>query len=131
MLEQPIVFFDGVCGLCNRAVDVLLRADRRHVLIFAPLQGETARRLLQIAPDTPFDTVVLLDATGRHEKSNAALRICRHLGGWWRLWLVCYVVPEALRDAVYSFIARHRYAWFGQRDSCRLPTPQERARFLP
>jgi predicted DCC family thiol-disulfide oxidoreductase YuxK len=135
--QQPIVFFDGVCGLCNTAVDVLLRADRHHRLIFAPLQGETAQRLLHTpahvneTAEPSFDTIVLLDAAGRHEKSDAALRICRHLGGFWRMWLAFYVLPEPIRDALYSFVARHRYAWFGKKDTCRLPTPEERQRFLP
>lgn len=128
---QSIVFFDGVCGLCNAAVDVLLRADRRKALLFAPLQGETARQRLSTAPDAAFDTIILLDAHGRHERSDAALRICQHLGGLWRLWLVFWLIPRPVRDSVYGFIARNRYAWFGQKAACRLPTPAERERFLP
>ena len=128
---QPIVFFDGVCGLCNSAVDILLRADRRHVLRFAPLQGETAHLRLGTTADDAFTTLVLVDAHGRHEQSAAALRICQHVGGLWRLGAVFWLVPRPLRDGLYRFIARHRYAWFGQKPSCRLPSPAERDRFLP
>ena len=131
MGERPIVFFDGACGLCNATLDLLLRADRRQRLLFAPLQGDTAQRLLGTSSATPLDTIVLLDAEGRHEKSAAVLQICRHLGGLWRLWLLSGIVPQALRNAAYSFVARHRYAWFGRKDTCRQPTASERARFLP
>lgn len=131
-VQHPILFFDGVCGLCNRVVDRLLRADRRGVLRFAPLQGKTARRLL---PDPPADpagwSVVLRDADGVHQQSAAALRVCRHVGGWYRLLLPLRLIPRALRDPVYRWIARNRYRWFGRRDACRLPSPAERERFLP
>lgn len=130
LTQTPIVFFDGVCGLCNSAVDTLLRADRQNRLKFAPLQGETAQRLLGTQPDQEFATIVLLDAQGRHEKSAAALRICALLPGLWKLLQVFWLIPRPLRDGVYGWIARHRYAWFGKKESCRLPTPAERARFL-
>ena len=128
--SRPIVFFDGVCGLCNASVDVLLRVDRHERLMFAPLQGDTAARLLQRAPDAPMDSIVLFDADGAHERTAALLRICQILGGPWRLWLVFWIVPRPLRDAVYSFIAKNRYAWFGEKSSCRMPTAAERTRFL-
>ena len=131
LILQLIVFFDGVCGLCNATVDLLLRADRHHRLLFAPLQGETAHARLGLPADAPLDTLVLLDAHGRHDRSSAVLRIAHHLGGPWRVLVVFRLVPRPVRDAVYRFIARHRYAWFGQRAACRLPTPAERDRFLP
>lgn len=129
-VTQPVVFFDGVCGLCNRAVDFLLRADRHQVLRFAPLQGETAAALLGRQTDAPLDSIVLLDASGRHERSYAILLILQHLGGAWRMAGLLTVVPRPLRDAFYLWIARNRYAWFGQKATCRIPNSADRARFL-
>ncbi len=126
--SRPIVFFDGVCGLCNGVVDTLLRVDRRNRLLFAPLQGETALARLG---EATLNSIVLVDTAGRHEKSAAALRICLHIGGLWQVLLIFWLLPRPLRDALYDFIARNRYAWFGKHELCRLPTPQERARFLP
>ena len=131
-LDHPIVFFDGVCVLCNGFVDRLLRADRHGVLRFAPLQGETARALLPPPPADPLAwSVLYLDEHGLHEQSDAALHICRRLGGLWSLLSLGRLVPRPIRDAVYRLIVRSRYRWFGRRPSCRLPTPAERARFLP
>jgi predicted DCC family thiol-disulfide oxidoreductase YuxK len=131
MTDAPIIFFDGVCGLCNRAVDALLQADRQAVFRFAPLQGETAKRLLPPLPEDPEDwSIVYLDERGVHRYSDASLEICRRLGGAWSLAALLRFVPRALRDPVYLWIARNRYRWFGKRDSCRVPTSDERARFL-
>jgi predicted DCC family thiol-disulfide oxidoreductase YuxK len=128
----PIVFFDGVCGLCNRSVDWLLTRDRRAVLRFAPLQGETARRMLGPLDDDPERwSMVLVDSTGQYWSSDAAIRIARHLGGRWAVIGYLLVIPRGLRDAVYGWVARNRYRLFGRRESCRLPSPAERSRFLP
>jgi predicted DCC family thiol-disulfide oxidoreductase YuxK len=129
---RPILFFDGVCGLCNRSVDFVLTRDRAGKLRFAPLQGETARRVLG-APDVEsLKTVVLVDQRGTHRRSSAVVRVLWTLGGFWKaagglLWLV----PKPLRELGYRFVARNRYRWFGRKESCRLPTADERGRFLP
>jgi predicted DCC family thiol-disulfide oxidoreductase YuxK len=132
MTGAPIIFFDGVCGLCNRTVDALLRADRMRVFRFAPIQGETAKRLLPPLEDDPLAwSIVYLDQAGVHTKSDAALAIARRLGGVSAVFAaVLGLVPRPLRDAVYMWIARNRYRWFGKRDSCRVPSPEERAVFL-
>lgn len=127
---ERIVFFDGVCGLCNRFVDRLLRWDKQRVLRFAPLQGSTAAARLSTAVGADLDTVVLLDEAGVHTRSEAALRIIAHLGGAWRLIKVLRIFPRVVRDAVYDWIARRRYGWFGKRDACRVPTAAERGVFL-
>jgi predicted DCC family thiol-disulfide oxidoreductase YuxK len=130
--REPIVFFDGVCGLCQRVVDVLLRADRAARLRFAPLQGDTARRMLPPRPpDAAGWSVVYLDEHGVHERTDALLEVTRRLGGAWRLVAALRVVPRPLRDALYRVIARHRYRWFGRRVACRIPSAEERQRFLP
>jgi predicted DCC family thiol-disulfide oxidoreductase YuxK len=128
---HPIVFFDGLCGLCNRSVDLLLRWDGKGVLRFAPLQGETARAMLPAEQTRDLDSLVLVDAAGMHRRSDAALRALEHLGGGWRGVALLRALPRGLRDALYGLVARHRYRWFGRRESCRLPTAAERDRFLP
>lgn len=128
---HPIVFFDGVCNLCNSSVDFLVRADRAKLLRFAPLQGETAARLLSADAVTGMDTMVFRDARGSlHRRSEAILRIGVQMGGLWRVGGLGLLIPRGLRDALYKIIARNRYRWFGKKDSCRMPTSAERALFL-
>lgn len=160
--SRPILFFDGVCGLCNRFVDLMLKSDSQDRFRYAPLQGETARRMLGMEPDAgdraSYDlplgghetsnrplgspqtggpqngdpqSFVFLEKNRRYEQSNAVLLALRRLGGVWRLIALLYVFPRPLRDFVYRIVARNRYRWFGRRDECRLPTPEERDRFLP
>lgn len=131
---KPILFFDGVCGLCNRFVDLMLKADSRGQFLYAPLQGETARRMLgprdQAQAGDPH-SFVFLEKDKRYEQSSAVLLALRRLGGAWRLTGLLFVFPRPIRDFVYRIVARNRYRWFGRRDECRLPTPEERDRFLP
>jgi predicted DCC family thiol-disulfide oxidoreductase YuxK len=128
----PIIFFDGVCALCSGSVDLILRADRKREFFFAPLQGETAKvRLPALPQDTSRWSMVLLDETGTHRESDAVLEICRRLGGAWRIVTLARHLPRPLPDRAYRLIARNRYRIFGRRFSCRVPTAEERARFLP
>ncbi len=127
-----VLYFDGVCGLCNRSVDFILSRDRRGSIRFAPLQGETAK-LRKNAVDTNISTVVWTDAHGRDFlRSAAAVRVLWQLGGVWLLigWLL-WLIPLPLRDLGYRIIAMNRYRLFGKKETCRLPTAAERARFLP
>lgn len=130
--SPPVIFFDGVCGLCNRFVDFVIRRDSRGVFRLAPLQGETARERLAEADVRDLKTVVLIDGERTYRKSAAVLRVLGRLGGFWRgAAAVLWLVPRPLRDVGYSWIASNRYALFGKKESCRLPTPAERGRFLP
>lgn len=131
--EHPILLFDGVCNLCAGAVRFAITRDREARLRFASLQSPEGQELLRrhgYEPGT-LETVVLIDAAGAHDRSTAALRLLRQLPAPWR-WLgpTLLVLPRPLRDAVYGFVARHRYGWFGRRDACLVPTPELRARFL-
>lgn len=127
----PVIFFDGVCGLCNAWVDFVLARDTRHRFRFGPLQGETAREWLKLPPDAALDSVTLVDTGGTYRKSAAVSRILIGLGGLWFLcgWLL-WLIPRPLRDWGYDFVARRRYRWFGKKETCRLPTPAERERFV-
>lgn len=128
---RGIVFFDGVCGLCNRFVDILLRVDRNARFRFAPLQGSAARELLPPDRARALESVVYLRDGVALQRSDAAIRILMDLGGWRRGFGLLLLVPRFIRDFIYAWVARNRYAWFRKREACRVPTDAERARFLP
>lgn len=131
-VERPIIFFDGVCGVCNRFVDLMLRVDRKQVFLFAPIQGETARELLPpIGEDPEQWSMVYLDERGLHDQSDASLEVYRRLGGPWSVLGWLRFVPRVVRNPFYRAIARNRYRVFGKGDACRVPTEAERTRFLP
>jgi predicted DCC family thiol-disulfide oxidoreductase YuxK len=128
----PLILFDGVCNLCNAAVQWVIERDRRGVFRFGALQSEAGRAALRgagTAEDLP-GSIVLIDGAGTHTGSDAALRIARELGFPWSLAAVARAVPRPLRDGVYSWVARNRYRWFGRRESCMVPTPELAARFV-
>jgi len=134
---HPVVLYDGVCGLCNRTVRFLLRHDKRGVFRFAALQGPTGAALLRAHGHDPreLQTVYLVLDRGLASerllsRSAAAQEIARRLGGVYRLAVVFNVLPRRWRDALYDFVARRRYRWFGKYDTCPLPQPGDRERFL-
>lgn len=127
----PILLFDGVCNVCNASVDLVLRRTR-DVRVGA-LQSPEGQALLVGAGLDPsrLDSLVFFDAAGQvYQRSDAALALAAHFDGAWPLLRALRVVPRPLRDAAYDLIARNRFRWFGQREACRLPTPEERGRFL-
>lgn len=128
-----MIFFDGVCNLCNRLVDYVIRRDRAGRFHFASLQGETARsRVPEFAAESGLSTVALATEAGVFTRSEAIGRILRGLGGgsgW--LGRALLAIPRPLREWGYRVVAARRYRWFGRREVCRLPSPEERGRFLP
>lgn len=129
--EHPIVFFDGVCGLCNHSVNWLLARDSERRLRFAPLQGTTAEKTLDPAVRNRLDTLVFVRGGEVFIRTAAVSRILMTLGGRWRvLGGLLWSVPSPIRDLGYRIVSRLRYRLFGKHESCRLPTPQERAVFL-
>lgn len=128
--QQTILFFDGVCGLCNGLVDWLLPRDRREHIKFATLQGATARELLPADMLTDLDTVVLWHHGRILTRSDAIITCLSELGNFWKLVGILRLLPRFLRDGVYNLVARKRYLWFGKRHVCRMPLPGERMRFL-
>jgi predicted DCC family thiol-disulfide oxidoreductase YuxK len=127
-----IVFFDGVCNLCNASVDFLVRRDRERHLRYASLQSDIGQRMLADVglPTSEFGSFIYLDRGRLHMRSSGAIRVAMRLGGLWTLMGIFLVVPPFIRDAVYDGVARNRYRWFGKRDTCRLPTAEERDLFL-
>lgn len=128
---HPVLYFDGVCGLCSRVVDFVMSRDPEGVFRFAPLQGETARRRLSQSDIESLDSMVLTTDEGTFRRSAAAVRILWRLGSLWRVcgWLL-WLVPWPIRDLGYRGVAAVRYRLFGKHDACRLPTPEERERLL-
>jgi predicted DCC family thiol-disulfide oxidoreductase YuxK len=130
--EHPILFFDGLCGLCNTSVDFVMKRDTRDVFRYAPLQGETAAQHLAAPDRENLDSVVLKTSSGLHRKSSAVVRILWKLPGIWPLLgTLLWLVPLPLRDLGYRVVAKNRYRVFGKKETCRLPTPEEIGRLLP
>ena len=136
MSDAPaIILFDGVCNFCNGVVRFVHARDPRGRLRFAALQSDAARRLCAaighaLPAESDPDTIVVIVGDHAFERSDAALEIARRLRFPWPLFGVFRVLPRALRDPLYRFVARNRYAWFGRSDTCMLPTPELRARFV-
>ncbi len=129
---HPIVLFDGVCNLCSGAVQFIIRRDPEGRFRFASLQSPLGEELLARFGIDPglLDSVILVEGDRWSKESDAALRVARGLGGAWKALAVLRVIPRPIRDAVYRLIARNRYRWFGKKESCWLPTPELRERFL-
>ncbi len=130
-MPQPIMFYDGECGLCSRTVQWCLRHDKRGIVLFAPIQGSTYAALQ--SPDKPTDvsTMVLSEADQLFIKSTGVLRLMKHMGGIWHpLGHIGLICPTFLRDKAYDFVAKRRLKYFGTADSCALPTPEQKLRFL-
>ena len=127
-----MLLFDGVCNLCNASVQWVLKRDRKGIFKFAALQSKTGQRLLQQLgfSQENFDTVVLVDGEKVFTRSDAPLEIARRLGGFWSLFSIFRIIPRFIRDAVYDWIARNRYRWFGRKEECMLPRPEWKSRFL-
>ncbi len=138
---RQVIFVDGVCVMCNRIVHWLLRIDKRQVLSFATLQGETARQAFAEHPEierlrSQTSTVIYVQGLGGsepqiHLRSTAALMALWDIGGYWRVSGFLRLIPSPLRDIGYDWIARNRYRWFGEtEEACLLPTVEDRSRFL-
>jgi predicted DCC family thiol-disulfide oxidoreductase YuxK len=130
--SRYIILFDGVCNLCNSSVDFVLKRDKKKRFVFGSLQGQAGQAYLQRVqlPVSDFNSFVLVENDQVYTRSTAALRVLKHLGGGWLLLYGFIIIPAFIRDAVYKWIARNRYKWFGKRDTCRLPRPEEKAQFL-
>lgn len=128
---MKIVFFDGDCNLCNFFVDFLIRHDTKRQLKFASLQGETARQTIPQYATPPYSSVVFYDGKTTQIESAAALEALAELGSGWKTVLAFKAIPAFIRDAIYHYTAENRYKWFGKKETCRIPTPEEKDYFLP
>ena len=130
--ESPVIFFDGFCNLCNGAVQFTIERDRENIFRFSSLQSDYADKKLapfQIDPKQ-FNSFLLLENGIVYQKSTAALRVAKQLGGLWPVLYGFIIVPSFIRDGIYSYIAKNRYKWFGKQESCWVPTPELKEKFL-
>jgi predicted DCC family thiol-disulfide oxidoreductase YuxK len=127
--SENIIFFDGVCSLCNSFVDFLIARDKKKIFRYGPLQGHKAQERLPMSR-VKLASVVYLKNGVMLTQSEAALEILSDLGGVWSLVTILKLIPHSVRDSVYSIIATNRYKWFGRRETCRLPSKEERSLFL-
>ncbi|MBT5874896.1 MAG: DUF393 domain-containing protein [Candidatus Latescibacteria bacterium] len=131
-VDRPIVFYDGVCGLCNRLIEFLLFHDKNELLRFAPLQGETAAALLPARPQCPMVwSLMYMDGIGIYRESEAVLRVFQLLGGFWRLTALARLIPSSFRNRIYRRLAENRYRWFGTSFRCDMEGQGRQLRFLP
>lgn len=131
--NNPVLFFDGVCNLCNSAVQFIIRHDKKGQVHFAALQSEAgmiAREAVLKQYGHVPDSLIFKDKGKYYVSSAAALRVSGYLDGGWKLLKYLLIIPSFMRNAVYRFIARNRYKWFGQQEACMMPTPELKARFL-
>ncbi len=130
--HERVIVFDGVCNWCNAWINFTIDHDPQGKFKLGTLQSEQAEQILQALQlsTEDFETFLLLERTHVFTKSTAVLRIARHLSGLWPLLYLFIVVPRPLRDAIYDIVARNRYKLMGKAETCRVPTPDERARFV-
>ncbi|MGV0923314.1 thiol-disulfide oxidoreductase DCC family protein [Empedobacter tilapiae] len=132
MKTRKIILFDGICNLCNQSVQFVIEHDDKNQFQFASLQSDFGQNFLKEnnLDATQFDSVVFIEDDKFYTKSSAALKISKYLDGITSWLTIFMIVPKPLRDVVYSFIAKNRYRWFGKQESCWLPTPELKAKFL-
>jgi predicted DCC family thiol-disulfide oxidoreductase YuxK len=130
---QPVIFFDGLCNLCNGAVQFVIDRDKENSYRFSSLQSDYAaeKMILFNITTAQLDSIILLEDGKLYKRSTAALRVARKLNGLWPLLYGFIIVPRFIRDAVYNYIAKNRYKWFGKQESCWVPTPALKSRFYP
>jgi predicted DCC family thiol-disulfide oxidoreductase YuxK len=130
--NKQVLFFDGVCNLCTNTVQFVIMKNAKRNIFFASLQSKAGQSMAEEygLPKTSFGSLVFLDNGKMYQRSTGALRITKYLKGGWPLLYIFTIVPAFIRNAVYNWVAKNRYKWFGQKAECWLPTPELQARFL-
>lgn len=132
--DKQLILFDGVCNLCNSSVLYVIKADRKNRFLFAPLQSDIGVALInEFNIDTDKTDSILLYSPKTHSityRSSAALHIAKQLGFPTNLMVVFFIIPTFIRNWVYNYIAKNRYKWFGKKESCMIPTPELKSKFL-
>lgn len=126
-----VVLFDGECNFCDASVQFILKRDPQANFKFTSLQGEKGKELLEMY-NVPkeIESIVLIEGEQYFVQSTAALKIAKKLKGVWKLFYIAIIVPKPFRDFIYQYIAKNRYKWFGKKQQCTIPTPEQRERFL-
>ena len=126
-----IVMFDGECNFCDSSVQFIIKRDPNSYFKFAALQSEAGMELKEkYGISNYIDSFILIEDEKVYKFSDGALRVCRNLSGLWRHLYIFILVPKPIRNSVYKFIAKNRYRWFGKKESCMIPSPEVRSRFL-
>ena len=130
--KKPIILFDGVCNFCNAMVNFIIRQDKRHIFLFAALQSESGKKLLEQYHINwqRSDSFVVIENDKAYMKSNAALKLYAKLPWFWKWTQIFWIVPKFVRDWVYNVVAKNRYGWFGKKEQCMVPPPDVIERFL-
>ncbi|WP_235855805.1 thiol-disulfide oxidoreductase DCC family protein [Flagellimonas aequoris] len=131
--NKKIILFDGVCNLCNGSVQFVIKRDKKDVFRYAAIQSEVGEQLIteRHIDTNQVDSIILIEpGVAYFTKSDAALEIAGELGGLWKLTSIFKWIPKSIRDVIYDFVARNRYKWFGKQESCMIPTPELKAKFL-
>lgn len=126
-----IILFDGECNFCDKSVQFIIKRDKKAIYKFASLQSKIGQGILkEFCVPLNVNSLILIEGNRYYFKSSAALRICKNLNGGWKLFSLLLMMPTPIRDFFYTIIARNRYKWFGKKESCMLPSPEIRRRFL-
>lgn len=131
-LSKKVILFDGVCNLCNSAVNFIIDKDHKDQFVFAPLQSKTGQQLLAQyhLPIDFMNNLILIDEGKLYQKSTAALKIAKALKFPWPVFYVFVIVPLVIRDFFYKILAKYRYKLFGKSAACRYPSDDIKAKFL-
>ena len=131
--DKKIILFDGVCNLCDSSVQYVIKHDKKDVFRFVSLQSELGQKILNHIGINPkhIDSIVLYEAgISYYYKSTAALEIAKGLSGIFTLATVFKILPAGIRDFIYDYVAKHRYKWYGKKESCMIPTSKLKSKFL-
>jgi predicted DCC family thiol-disulfide oxidoreductase YuxK len=130
--RQLVVLFDGLCNLCSDSVQFIIKRDPHAKIKFASLQSEAGKKILISfhLPENELNSMVFVENGRAFTRSSGALRVCRHLSGIWPVFFTLLIVPGFIRNAVYDFVGKNRYKWFGKKNECWIPSPALKKRFL-
>ncbi|MGB2692705.1 MAG: thiol-disulfide oxidoreductase DCC family protein [Thermodesulfobacteriota bacterium] len=131
-VDHSVIIFDGVCNLCNGAVNFIIDRDPSARFQFAPIQSSSGNKILKALNlfSDNLDSIILIEDGKHYIKSTAALRICKKLGALWPLLYIFILIPRPIRDYFYDIVAKNRYGWFGKREKCMMPNTEIESRFL-
>jgi predicted DCC family thiol-disulfide oxidoreductase YuxK len=132
-IKNPVILFDGVCNLCSKIVQFIIKHDPKHQFHFASLQSEFGQKMIkqfEIPTGEAMNSFILLQEGKIYARSTGALRVAKKLNGLWPMMYGFIIIPPFLRNAVYNFIAHKRYKWFGKKEACWIPTPELKSLFL-
>ncbi|MFG6685889.1 thiol-disulfide oxidoreductase DCC family protein [Mariniflexile sp. HNIBRBA6329] len=131
--HKKLILFDGVCNLCNSSVQYVIEHDKKNVFMFTALQSDSGQQIIkehQIDTNKTDSILLYTPEQGVISKSTAAIKIASHLGFPQNLMMVFFIVPPFIRNWIYDYIAKNRYKWYGKKESCMIPTPELKSKFL-